>query len=67
MTHIPWAFTKAQNTLFPINNVDITGLHYGNHIYFGQLQKIRPTKFTLKAFKILFDRTVVIHAVCEKL
>ena len=53
--------------IFPINNVDITGLHYGNNIYFGQLLKIRPTKFTLKAFKILFDRTVLIHAGCEKL
>jgi len=63
----PLGVYEGAEHIFPIIDVDVTGLHYGNNIFFGQLQKIRPTKFTLKAFKILFDRTVVIHAVCEKL
>ena len=63
----PLGIYKGAEDIFPINDVDITGLYYGNNIYFGQLQKVRPTKFLLKAFKIGFHQTVVLQAGCEKL
>ena len=63
----PLGLYQGAADIFPINepSQDIY-LYYGVPTLFGQIIKVRPSKWMLKAFNIT-SRTSILQATCEKL